>query len=46
MSDSKTTGDGGTGKEYANEKESGGDYNYQPKTDACNGVGGTAKPEK
>ena len=39
MSDSKTTGAGGTGKEYANEKESGGSYNYQPKTDAAKILG-------
>lgn len=46
MSDNKTTGKGPAGDQYADEKESGGDYNYQPKTDSANGVGGTAKPEK
>ena len=47
MSEDKgTTGTGDAGKEYADEKESGGTYNYQPKTDAANGVGGDAKPAK
>jgi hypothetical protein len=44
--DKGTTGPGPAGKEYADEKADGGNYNYQPKTDSANGVGGDAKPEK
>lgn len=46
MNDEKTTGPGPAGKEYADEKSDGGTYNYQPKTDDANGVGGDASPKK